>query len=279
MFLKPLHAAAYRGHIDIVRFLAVDDSGGAPDLRGRPNLIISFAMLNDHTELLDFALDPSWHRGQLTPGDIHKLRLLGLKLTSKLGTFVRLLEDAKPHIVEYKPKWLFVRSDIAATKGQADILKYLIEKEGADVDDKHNETSLLHSRCPAEFVKGWMLQGRDHTLIGRAARAGYVDVVKVLLDAKAKHDHAIEFAVMCGSRTIVRLLWEHGENEDDAVQGAFAMAVDREDTAMYNLLEELGAKLADDVRAAVIKKAQEEGLESMVALLSGNTIASSGEAA
>lgn len=45
-----------------------------------------------------------------------------------------------------------------------------------------------------------------------------------------------------------------GKNKDDAVQGAFAMAIDREDTAMFHLLEELGAELADDVRAAFIER-------------------------
>jgi hypothetical protein len=188
-----------------------------------------------------------------------------------------LSEDAKPHMAIYKSKHLPGRSGVAATQGQADILKYMIEEQNLDVNACTEDSSSFLSRCPAEFVKGWNLQNkRDHTLLSRAAKGGHVEAVKVLLDAKAKHDHAIGFAAMCGSRTIVRLLWEHGENKDDAVQGAFAMAVNREDTAMFDLLEELGAKLADDVRAAVIKKAQEEGMESMVALLNRNVTASSG---
>ncbi|KAH7355561.1 hypothetical protein BKA66DRAFT_597795 [Pyrenochaeta sp. MPI-SDFR-AT-0127] len=52
------------------------------------------------------------------------------------------------------------------------------------------------------------------------------------------------------------------------------MAIDREDTAMFNLLEEVGAKLADEVRAAVIKKAQDWELQSMVRLLSKDASAS-----
>jgi hypothetical protein len=58
------------------------------------------------------------------------------------------------------------------------------------------------------------------------------------------------------------------------VQGAFSIAVDREDTAVFNLLEELGAKLDDDVRVAMTQKAQEEGLGSMVRLLDENARAS-----
>ena len=68
----------------------------------------------------------------------------------------------------------------------------------------------------------------------------------------------------------MRLLREHDVNEDDVMQGAFAMAVDRKDSPMLNPLQETGVKLADDVRAAVLKKAQEEGFESMVRLLSQN---------
>ena len=75
---------------------------------------------------------------------------------------------------------------------------------------------------------------------------------------------------MSESRTLMRLLREHDVNEDDVMQGAFAMAVDRKDSPMLNPLQETGVKLADDVRAAVLKKAQEEGFESMVRLLSQN---------
>lgn len=106
-----------------------------------------------------------------------------------------------------------MRSDIAATKGHADILKHLIEKEGANLDFRRDGVSLFHSHYPAEFVKDSKLLSRDQTLIGHAARAGHVKTVKSLLDANKKHDHAIEFAAMCGSRKIVRLLWEHGQKQ------------------------------------------------------------------
>ncbi|KAF2873065.1 hypothetical protein BDV95DRAFT_490003 [Massariosphaeria phaeospora] len=272
MCLAPLRAASYRGHVDIVKFLMVDDSGEAPDLRKRPNLIVTYAMLNDHTELLDLAMDPSWHRGELMPEDYHDLRILALSSASNLETFIRLFEDMKPDITKYESIWL---PSGAAEQGHATILKYLIDKEGTEVNaDFSNNMSLFQSRCPAKFRTN-LFGITDYTLLGRAARAGHMNVVKILLDAGAKHGHAMQFAAMSGSRTLVRLLWEHGENKDDPVQGAFATAVDRENTAMFYLLEEMGAKLEDDVRAAMIQKAQEEGLESMVRLLSKDANVSS----
>ena len=46
------------------------------------------------------------------------------------------------------------------------------------------------------------------------------------------------------------------------------MAVEREDTAMFHLLLGLGATLDGDVRALILEKAREDGLESMVQMLS-----------
>lgn len=45
------------------------------------------------------------------------------------------------------------------------------------------------------------------------------------------------------------------------------MAIEHEDTAMFHFLEDLGAHLDDDVRVALLEKAREDGLESMVTLL------------
>lgn len=73
IFLEPLYAASYRGHVDIVKLLAVDEIGGVPNLRDCLDLILGFAIHIDHTESLEFAFDPSRHKWQLTPGDFHKV--------------------------------------------------------------------------------------------------------------------------------------------------------------------------------------------------------------
>jgi hypothetical protein len=175
-----------------------------------PTLIVHY--FNDHTELLDLTLGPSWHRCEVDPHDTDKLRLLALNFTRNLETFKRLLGDAKPYIARHDPKWLSRRNHDAATQGQADIVKYMIEEEKVDVNEENSvDTSLFLSRYPVEFLKGFMLRYRPGTLLSVAARGGHGDIVKILLDAGAKPDHAIEFAAMCGSRTLVRLLWEHGE--------------------------------------------------------------------
>jgi ankyrin repeat protein len=253
----------------------VDKPDQRPTLRERLTYIVNFAMPNNHTEVLDLVLDPWWHnRDQIwpiRPGDLHETRLLALCETSDLETFKRLLKDAKPHMNSNESKRFSNRIQAAVKQGQADIVKFLVEHEGVDVNEPYDtDRSLFQSRWPAEFIKGFPMwvRGRGRTLLSVATTEGHVDVVKILLDAGARHNNAIEFAARSGSRTLMRLLWEHGENDDDAMQGAFAMAVDREDTAMFKLLRETGVKLADDVRAVVLRRAREEGLESMVRLLS-----------
>lgn len=147
--------------------------------------------------------------------------------------------------------------------------EYLIVNEGADVNcNMYPDDSLFQSRYPAELGESPRGRGRTVSMLSTAVKAGHVNLAEKILDAGAKHDHAIEFAAMCGLQYLVRLLWGRGENSNDAVQGAFIRAVERENIAMFHLLEELGAKIDDDVRVLAIKAAQEEGCESMVEFLS-----------
>ncbi|KAH4055169.1 hypothetical protein HBI56_024910 [Parastagonospora nodorum] len=267
LFLDPIRAASYRGHVDIVKILLFDDSADATHLCTRPTLVVNF--YNDHTELLNLILGPSWNKCEIEPCDTRKLLRLALNYTRTLATFKRLLKNAKPHILNNDRHWSSNRTYDAVKEGQAGIVKYMIEEEGVKVsEDELIDKSIFRSRFPVEFLKGtWTLQYRAKALLSLAARHGHADIIKFLLDAGAKPDNAIEFAAMCGSRTIIRLLWEHDEYGNNAVQAAFVVAVDREDTAVFNLLKELGAKLDDDVHVALRQKAQEEGLESMVKLL------------
>lgn len=281
MFLEPIRAASYRGHDDIVRLILADD--GPKILKDKlvcQTLIVNY--YNDHTGILDLTLGPSWQKCEAEPENTHELQDLALRFTRSPETFKRLLEQAKPHIRRYTrdqdddPRiaskyysWYSSRVYDAAAKGKTDLLRYLIEVEKAEkiYEEEVNDTSLFQSRHPATFVTGFKSQDRPVTILSVAARRGDAEAVKTLLNAGFKNDRAIEFAAMCGSRTIVRLLWDHGGHENEAVQGALAMAVDREDVAMFNLLVELGAKLDDDVRVAITQKAKEEGLESMMDLL------------
>ncbi|KAL6711130.1 hypothetical protein ACN47E_005661 [Coniothyrium glycines] len=264
MFTQPIRAASYRGHIDIVKLLMVDDSLHWKHELDCPTLIINY--FNDHPGLLDLTLGSSWDRCEIAPRETNGLQYLALNETCNGGTFKRLLKIAKSYMVKHDPKWFSRRTYYAAMRGETDIVKYLIEEEGLEVSDhRWVDESIFLSRDPVEFLKPTRIQYRPMTYLSLAARGGYEDTVKVLLEAGAKADHEVEFAALCGSRTLVRLLWERSGN--DAVQGAFKAAIDREDTAMFNLLRELGAKVDDDVRVALIDRAQGEGLESMVRLL------------
>jgi len=245
----------------------VDSSIDVFHVESCPIYITNF--FNDHTPLLDLVLGPSWQKCEVAPGDIHELRRLALNKTRTLGTFKRLLKDARPDFIMNYPTWFSIRTHNAARQGETEILKYMIEEEKAEVnyDDKGYDKSMFLSRYPVECRKGYFLRERAINPLSVAARYGHGEMVKFLLAAGAYPDHAIEFTAMCGSRTIMRMLWEHDEQGNDAVQGAFVIAIDREDTAMFNLLKELGAKLDDDVREALLQRAQDEGLESMAKLL------------
>ncbi|EDU48456.1 multiple ankyrin repeats single kh domain protein [Pyrenophora tritici-repentis] len=267
MFLTPLRAASYRGHIDIVKFLMVDNSGDAPALRDRPLLIMSSAAHHNHTELIEIALDNSWHRGEVELTCIRNAMHSALRVTSDSETFTRLLQDADPPMTQYDKSGLLLN---AAAQGKLAIVKHLIEREG--IGSHGFDASVFQRRYPAELLKSSRYPSRYWNSLTCAVRTGEVDIVKVLLDSGAQLGHAIECAAAGGSKTLVRLLWEYGESKNAAVQGAFLMAVDREDTGMFKFLGELGATLDEDVRALLIKLAHESGLESMVNLLTGTQV-------
>jgi hypothetical protein len=169
MFLEPICAASYRGHVDIVKLIIIDDSDKAPHGLVCPTLIVNY--FNDHTELLDLTLGLSWRRCEVEPHNTDKLRILAPSFTLNLETFKRLLEGAKPHIAMHDPKWLSRRTHDATTQGQADIVKYLIEEERVDVNEYHSvDTSIFLSRYSVEFLKGFMLRYRPATLLSVAAR-------------------------------------------------------------------------------------------------------------
>ncbi|KAH7408479.1 hypothetical protein DE146DRAFT_375768 [Phaeosphaeria sp. MPI-PUGE-AT-0046c] len=286
-FLKPARAASHRGHVEIVKLILADEAVRRPYKPASSYLIITY--FNDHTEILDFVLGPLWQKceTELWDNETEDLQDRALNITGSPKTFKRLLEQAKPRDPRYRIysdryskdrdpsveqreySWFSVRVDDAVRKGQTNLLRYLMEEDRVeDIDDRHlHDTSMFLSRHPVEFEAVLKSQDRAATHLSQAASRGDADAVKILMNAGTKSDHAIEFAAMCGSKTIVKALWDYGGYKDEAVQGALAMAVDREDVAMFNLLIQLGAKLDNDVRVALIQRAQEEGLESMVELL------------
>lgn len=282
MFLEPVRAASYRGHHDIVKLILADDTNKiTKDKLTSQTLIVNF--FNDHKELLDLTLGTDWHHCAAEPENTHNLQDLASKFTRNPEIFKRLLKKAKPHIRRYTKdqdtsfgsknySWYESRVYCAAESGKTKLLKYLIEEERAEIinEDAFDDDPLFCSRHPVEFITGYMARGRARTILSIVAKRGDADAVQFLLKAGFKNDRAIAFAAMSGSRTIARQLWENGRHQDEAVQEALAIAVDGEDTAIFNLLIELGAKLDDDVRAAITEKAQDEGLESMVGLLASS---------
>lgn len=209
MFLKPLQTASFRGHKDIVRCLMIDDSDEALEFHVRPTVIVNFAMFNDHTEILELALNSSWHRGEFSPEHLQRVVILALKKTNKVETFTRLWKEVRTNM-DGPSRKKCVRNEISSSAwhNRAEIATYLIREEAAEVNGEHyNDISSLESRWPAKlWRRQYPLDVRYRNLVSSAARRGNFEVVKVFLDAGAKHDHALEFAAMSGSKALVKLL-------------------------------------------------------------------------
>ncbi|KAH7355562.1 hypothetical protein BKA66DRAFT_597793, partial [Pyrenochaeta sp. MPI-SDFR-AT-0127] len=167
---SPLRATSHRDHIEIVKFFIFDNSSEAPHICIRPALIIGFAMINDHTELIDLALDPSWHRGLIAPGYIPGQRLAALDKTCSLGIFIRLLEDAKPHIAEYESNTCANRRCSNTGSSRYREVFFCFEKEGANIH-ADDDALLFQSRCPAELFQ------RDYNLLSHASRVRCCEVL------------------------------------------------------------------------------------------------------
>jgi hypothetical protein len=287
-FLQPARAASWRGHAEILKLILADDVVRRPRKPANPNLIVRYS--NDHAEILDIAMELQSKPPITYPRACEDLRNYLLRQTRSPDLFRQLLEQSKPHDIRRRiywtghdgtrgpyvePRyysWFSDRVYTAVEKGETDLLRYLLEEDKVEgIDEEHlNDLSVLQSRFTVGFVTIPMSPAGAATHLSQAARRGDAEAVKILINARMKSDHAIEYAAMCGSRTIVRLLWNYGGYKEEAVQGAFVMAVDREDTAMFNLLVELGAKLDHDVGTVITQKAKEDGLESMLELLAAS---------
>lgn len=273
MLLPPLRAASYRGHTEIVKLLMSDESGDPEPLRSRPYSIINFAMVNDHIELIDLALDPNFHKGELLDDEVFKLKRDVLSKTRRVDTFSKLLPELKPVIPKYETRWLPEQLANAAADGKTGIARFLLQSEHAPVNGgpRDADRSIFASFNPqqgeVELQKGYLLRDRYDRPLSRAAKTGHMETLKLLLDAGAEHDHALEAAAAGGWRHIVKLLWEKGGNADDVVQGAFVVATWREDTGMLDVLKECGATMEEAVRVKARETVEKEGLDSMARLL------------
>lgn len=284
-FLQPARAASHRGHVEILKLILADEVLRRPYKPACPTMIVRYS--NDHAEILHVAMELQSKPPITYPRAREDLRNFMMGQTRSPEIFRQLLEQSKPHDLRrhvywtghhgtrdpyVEPRyysWFSDRVYTAVEKGETDLLRYLLEEDKVeDIDEEHlNDLSILQSRFTVGFVTMPRSPDGAATHLSQAARRGDAEAVRILINAGMKSDHAIEYAAMCGSRTIVRALWEYGGYKEEAVQGAFAMAVDREDTAMFNLLIELGAKLDHDVGVAITQKAKEDGLESMLELL------------
>lgn len=152
---------------------------------------------------------------------------------------------------------------------------------------------LISIGAPLTDVLG--VPGEDNIHIIKACKAGYTDIVRLLLDhganitekaiiAAARHGHlglvemfhdydlrscdAMSAAAQGGHLSIVRLLVDRGEDVNAGSSPPVVSAIQLENTAMFRYLIERGAVLnTDSTGGKAARKAKAAGLESMLALL------------
>jgi hypothetical protein len=90
------------------------------------------------------------------------------------------------------------------------------------------DSSLFKSRHPAVLKDCKCRRIRGWNLVSTATNYRRFDMVKMLLAGGEKPGNAIGYAAAIGSREMVKMFWDIGPDNKDAVQAAFVLAVARE---------------------------------------------------
>ncbi|KAF2676285.1 ankyrin [Lentithecium fluviatile CBS 122367] len=167
--------------------------------------------------------------------------------TPNVGTFKMLM-----HVKARHPKSEMEKHDLgrlvedAASQGWEDLIRHILTI-GAPVDGR----SYLWANPLAE-----------------ACERGFEGIVRLLLEHGAKiHDITLAAAAKGGHLNVVRALLEYGADPNQGEPLPIISAISRERKDMFQELLGYGASLAGQNGVEAVKKAREEGLESMLALL------------
>lgn len=271
VFGPAFKAAAFQGDVPMLRLLISSNPHCRPPKTLPSYLrrdILTGAAKGGHREAFDFALD-------LAPMDLAK----GEHQDVRRVPDYRCLQDAiasTPHPENYlrgaamfEPGSkvftsryegdLSTRLARKAFAGHLDMVRHFLDKgvgvqlDGNDGDVQH----LPNTQLP----------------IDEASLGGNTEVVRLLLERGADPNHAtassaLMIAARSGSIPIARMLLDAGARVDDGLPPPIVMAVFREDTDLFRLLRQYGARLdTPETGGWAMAVARFYGLESMVDML------------
>jgi hypothetical protein len=168
--------------------------------------------------------------------------------------------------------------DLCVLAGRLDTVAYALEvgapPKGVGVMGRPGSNLPVRQACMRghrDVVEYLLAHGAgQESTIATAAEWGRTALVKRLLDLEISPVGALSKAAAGGYLDVVRLLLDAGvdANETPSVKSPLASAIWKEHTAMFDLLLDLGADLhAEGVAEECVQRAKEDGLESMVLLL------------
>jgi len=249
--------AAAEGRVDVVRFLHSFEIEGS-------SLIIDVDLRSE-----------SWFRNTwlyrvMDTPDLEVLRYVQ-SCRSRRG------DTVSPYIAEQYPL------SKSVVFGRLDTVIYVVQlganPEGISVksSDRCNSPIRLACRCGRVEVAEYLLaQGaRPDKTVEIAAQWGHLQLIQRLLEIGIPPTNALANAAAGGYLDVVRLLLDAGADANATIgpKSPLVSAIAKEHPVMFRLLIERGADVhATGVAEECVKRAKEEGLESMLLLLQGQGV-------
>lgn len=287
---NPLELAICRGQLDTFELLIsrLQPQPGREEFEKISELLRT-ACREGQAEIVDFVLNAAWspykYDGDFYIGSRHLMLYRHLK-TPSIQVFEKIMAKRdRTHVANELSKHVLGRLiNQAATSGHKEMVAHLLALESQlnmDMFDKdsNDRFSLAASKggC-AEIVEMLLRCGAQihHSELEEAAQNGHSEVVKLLLEHGAdihctSAKNALSVAAKGGHFATVRIILDHGINANQGTPPPITQAVESEHVQIFEILVGRGADVnIPEIGAEAVKRAQDSGLHSMLALLKEN---------